>query len=67
MKFRLTMNCFYAAFDGAEPQETASILRDLARRIEDCATLPDLVKLYDHNGNHVGDAVTTGRRAKRGA
>jgi hypothetical protein len=64
MKFKLHLDCGNAAFDdGANgTAETARILRELAGRIEGHGTFADVLRIYDINGNHVGEAVTTGKR-----
>lgn len=55
-KFRLSIDTGNAAFEDGAAQEVARILRELADRIEGRACLPDAVRLFDINGNHVGDA-----------
>lgn len=68
MHFKLSIDCGNAAFADHAPGEVARILRELAARMEPHATLPDVLRMFDVNGNYVGEAVTTGRRtAKRGA
>jgi hypothetical protein len=68
MRFKLQFHCDNAAFDEHAPGEVARVLRSLADRIEPRADLPELVHLFDLNGNCIGAAVTTGRRnTKRGA
>lgn len=62
MKFRLSIDCGNAAFEDHAPGEVARILRELAARMEHHASLPDVLHMFDVNGNHVGEAVTTGRR-----
>jgi hypothetical protein len=48
-----------AAFEGdAGPYEVSRILKEVARKVEDLHTLPDMDhgphRVYDENGNHVG-------------
>lgn len=63
MKFKLSIDCGNSAFDdGDAPLEVARILRQLAERLEPRVDLPASVLLFDVNGNHVGEAVTTGKR-----
>lgn len=65
MKFRLSIDCGNAAFqDGNGPAEVSRILREQADRIERHACLPDVLRLFDVNGNYVGEAVTTGKKRK---
>lgn len=62
--FRLKITTDSAAFDtdnGGAPAEVARILRDIAQRIEDANTLPEVLRLYDFNGNYVGEAKAGGR------
>ncbi len=74
MRFRVSIDCRNAAFADDGPGEVARILRDLAKRIEGHGVFCDVLRLYDLNGNHVGEATTTGRnvaatghKRKRGA
>lgn len=68
MKFHLSIDCGNAAFDDHTPGEVARLLRETAQRLEGHASLPEVLRLYDLNGNHVGEAKAIGKRyAKRGA
>ena len=65
MKFKIQIECDNAAFDDCAPVEVARILRELAARMEGHGTLPDVLRAFDINGNHVGGAITTGKRKVR--
>ena len=57
MAYRIEIDTQNAAFeDEGTPQEVARILRELAERLETAACLPKVMRLYDINGNHVGEA-----------
>ena len=64
MKFKVSIDCGNAAFDDGNngTTEAARILRTLADRIEGHGTWAEVLRLYDTNGNHVGEATTTGKR-----
>ena len=56
--FRLTINTQSAAFDaenGGAACEVARILRETAQRIEVANRLLEVLRLYDFNGNYVGE------------
>lgn len=61
-RYRVTLDTGNAAFaDGEAPAEVARILRELAERIESRGCLPEVIRLYDLNGNHVGEAKAGSR------
>jgi hypothetical protein len=61
-RYRITIETGNAAFaDGNGLAEVARILRELAERIEDRACFPEVMRLYDVNGNHVGEAKAGAR------
>jgi hypothetical protein len=63
MKLKVTIDMQNDAFAHQQGIETARILRDLADTIEVNAYLGGLnTRLFDVNGNRVGEAVTTGKR-----
>lgn len=60
--FKLRIDTGNAAFaDGNAPAEVARILREIADRIDGRACLPDVLRLFDVNGNYVGAAQVGGR------
>lgn len=61
MKFKLEIKCDNAAFDGEHRAlEIARILEDAASKVEcDGANVGDSWKLFDINGNRVGEAKVT--------
>jgi hypothetical protein len=59
MKAHVEIVCDNEAFgDGQHHREIARILRGLASKLE--MDTPARLKLYDHNGNHVGKFVLVG-------
>jgi hypothetical protein len=53
MKINITIECNNAAFENTPEVETARILRELARKVEQLG-LNDNIPLIDMNGNKVG-------------
>jgi hypothetical protein len=53
MKINITIECNNAAFENAPEVETARILRELARKVEQLG-LNDNIPIIDMNGNKVG-------------
>jgi hypothetical protein len=68
MKFTLEINCDNAAFEDADGNdcaypEIARILRELSDKYDEGRYIGPVVKLRDDNGNTVGEARLTGKRA----
>lgn len=59
MRFTVKIDCDNSAFGETPEYEVARLLRDLAEHVVNGTTAK---RLYDSNGNEVGEAKFTGKR-----
>jgi len=62
MDVTIKINCDNAAFEHSANAEVARILKEVAKKVADRYVYvhPDEeLKIYDHNGNRVGDFTVT--------
>ncbi len=65
IQFRLQVTCDNAAFEGGMATELASILRDVASRLESGEDCGSWVNVRDTNGNIVGSFALKTESAMR--